>query len=78
MNRAKNAVQELKRLRINEGPADKGVMRISEKVKKLEKERDQKRTEADFDATEALSKGELNDKIRKGIQEEEEIQKLQF
>lgn len=67
MNRAKNAMQELKRLRISEGPEEKNVFKISEKVKKLEVEREMKKTEADYDATEALSKGELNDKIRKGI-----------
>lgn len=71
MNRAKLAVAEIKRRRVEEGPEDSGVFIVSQKVGRVVVEREKLKQKEDyFDATLAMSKGVLNDRIREGIKEE--------
>ena len=78
MNRAKVAVEQIKRARHQEGPEDPAVYNISKRVNKVITERGMQKTEADFDATIALSKGAVNDRIRQGMREEGRVMQEQY
>lgn len=75
MNRAKNALEEIKQLKVSTGPNSQAIANISTKVHKIVTERDAKKTFSDLEATLLLSKGELNDRIRLAMSEEEQNMK---